>query len=170
MNELQKILPGVRIEMMREADISAVEAIEQQCGLIPWGADSYRFDLKGPHSVLLVARAQRQSDLPGEVIGFLNGWIVADEFQLNNIGVSPLTRRQGIGSSLLLAALELAQMRGAVRGVLEVRASNTVAQALYRRFGFASDGIRTNYYHNPPDHGLLMSCEIREGSPLLQRR
>lgn len=34
---------------------------------------------------------------------------------------------------------------------LEVRASNEVAQALYRRFGFVPVGVRARYYENTED-------------------
>ena len=40
---------------------------------------------------------------------------------------------------------------------LEVRVSNTPAQALYERFGFESAGVRPRYYENVED-ALVMWC------------
>jgi ribosomal-protein-alanine N-acetyltransferase len=37
-----------------------------------------------------------------------------------------------------------------------VRASNTPAQALYRRFGFAPVGVRRNYYAETGEDAIVM--------------
>jgi ribosomal-protein-alanine N-acetyltransferase len=62
----------------------------------------------------------------------------------------------------LLAELAWTAIRRGSAGLtLEVRVSNTGAQALYRRFGFESAGVRKNYYENVEDaivmwrHGIL---------------
>ena len=46
---------------------------------------------------------------------------------------------------------------GAERICLEVRASNTPAEALYASHGFVLDGVRKNYYKQPTEHAHLMS-------------
>jgi ribosomal-protein-alanine N-acetyltransferase len=47
---------------------------------------------------------------------------------------------------------------GATRGrvSLEVRASNTAAQRLYERFGFAACGVRKAYYASPAEDAIVM--------------
>ena len=42
------------------------------------------------------------------------------------------------------------------RLTLEVRPSNHGAQELYRRFGFAPEGMRKLYYRDPDEDGLIM--------------
>ena len=42
---------------------------------------------------------------------------------------------------------------------LEVRTSNQAAQALYKKFGFESLGIRKNYYHEPQEDAVIMRRE-----------
>ena len=75
---------------------------------------------------------------------------------------APRHQRQGLGGLLLAAALRAAVAAGAGRCLLEVRASNRAALALYRRQGFTEDGVRKNYY--PAGAGredaLLMSKEL----------
>ena len=39
---------------------------------------------------------------------------------------------------------------------LEVRASNEPAQTLYRRFGFAPEGVRPRYYRSPTEDALIL--------------
>jgi ribosomal-protein-alanine N-acetyltransferase len=46
---------------------------------------------------------------------------------------------------------------------LEVRVSNTAAQALYARFGFAPAGVRRKYYENVEDAIVMWCHEL--GSP-----
>jgi ribosomal-protein-alanine N-acetyltransferase len=44
--------------------------------------------------------------------------------------------------------------------MLEVRASNLIAQALYARLGFRIIGRRRGYYAEPPEDALVMSASI----------
>jgi ribosomal-protein-alanine N-acetyltransferase len=58
----------------------------------------------------------------------------------------------------LLAALAWeARRRGCEALTLEVRVSNTGAQALYRSFGFVPAGVRQRYYENTED-AIVMWC------------
>jgi RimJ/RimL family protein N-acetyltransferase len=58
------------------------------------------------------------------------------------MGVVPSWRRRGVGSRLIEAALRLARERCFVRIELEVYADNHPAIALYKKFGFAPEGVR----------------------------
>ena len=152
---------GVSIEPMRAADLPQVVAVERECGLNPWGAEGYERELRNPAALLLVAVAgdDRGPDAGGRTIaGLLAGRVVADEFQLNDLGVAVNFRRRGIGAALLSAGLAAAGVRGARRGVLEVRPSNLAARSLYERHGFAGAGARRGYYRDPPEDALIMVC------------
>jgi RimJ/RimL family protein N-acetyltransferase len=58
------------------------------------------------------------------------------------IGVVADFRGRGVGSALMRAALAQAHEIGLTRVELTVRASNHVAVALYRKFGFAVEGTK----------------------------
>lgn len=58
------------------------------------------------------------------------------------IGLVPRARRLGIGSKLMEAAIAGAWARGLSRIELTVRTDNTIAKALYERFGFTVEGIQ----------------------------
>ena len=63
----------------------------------------------------------------------------------------------------LLAELAGAAIQRGSEGLtLEVRVSNTGAQALYERFGFQSAGIRKNYYENVEDAIVMWRRGILE--------
>ena len=47
--------------------------------------------------------------------------------------------------------------------MLEVRASNAPAIALYEKHGFAAVGRRKNYYDAPKEDAILMTLEFKHG-------
>jgi ribosomal protein S18 acetylase RimI-like enzyme len=62
----------------------------------------------------------------------------------------------GVGRALMETAIEQSSNFGARRCVLEVRAGNASAQALYARLGFRAIGRRRDYYTNPMEDALVM--------------
>ncbi len=82
---------------------------------------------------------------------------VADEAHVTNIAVHPEHRRQGIATDLLAALAHAALDGGCAAWTLEVRASSTGAQELYRAFGFVPAGIRARYYEGRED-AIVMWC------------
>ena len=78
------------------------------------------------------------------------------ELEITNIAVKKARQGEGWGSQLL-AHLDHVDFPI----FLEVRASNTSAQALYQKFGFEVIGKRQRYYHEPVEDAIIMK---REGS------
>jgi ribosomal-protein-alanine N-acetyltransferase len=69
----------------------------------------------------------------------------------------------------LLAELAWAAIRRGSTGLtLEVRVSNTAAQALYERFGFQAAGVRKRYYENVED-AIVMWCHGIVEAPYRER-
>lgn len=93
------------------------------------------------------------------IAGFASLWIIADEAHLSNIAVRESYQRQGIGELLLLSAIDLAVELKSHIITLEVRASNTAAQALYQKYGFNQVGLRRGYYMDNKEDAILMSTE-----------
>ncbi len=93
------------------------------------------------------------------ILGFTGFWIMADEAHVINIAVRESYRHQGIGELLLISAVDLAAKLKARIITLEVRASNTTAQALYSKYGFAQVGLHRGYYIDNREDAILMSTE-----------
>ncbi|MBA3248602.1 MAG: ribosomal protein S18-alanine N-acetyltransferase [Pyrinomonadaceae bacterium] len=150
------------IGLMSIHDLIEVIEIEESCGLSLWGWDSYHAELSRPESITLVARSYmaRFRD-EGAIEGFIVARLNADELHINNIGVRERARRKGIGGALLEAALHNGRRLGAQTAILEARAGNVAAQALYRRYGFGVCGRRRNYYRRPAEDALIMKAELR---------
>ncbi|MFC0336577.1 ribosomal-protein-alanine N-acetyltransferase [Kushneria avicenniae] len=82
------------------------------------------------------------------------------DLELEMIAVDPQHRRSGLAGRLIEAMIDEGSGRGMERVLLEVRASNEAARALYARHGFAEDGCRAGYYPISPgrrEDAILMS-------------
>ena len=149
---------GCAIVRMSEHDLLEVVEIEETTGLSQWGWDAYRAELERPESVMFVARFQLPDPLNGRRLGgYIAARLSADELHINNIGVRHEVRRRGLGAALLEVALEIGAECGSNLAVLEVRAGNLAAQALYTRAGFAVVGERRNYYREPVESAKIMT-------------
>jgi len=149
---------------MSEHDLLDVVAIEKISGLSPWGWDAYYKELQSADSIMLVARDSADRNVASDsrpITGFIVARLLANELHINNVAVRPEHRRAGMGAGLVGAALQWAQEKRADRAVLEVRAGNSAAQALYRRCGFVVEGRRRRYYASPVEDALLMAVSLR---------
>ena len=93
------------------------------------------------------------------IIGFSGFWIMVREAHIIAIGVRDGYRRLGIGEGLLISTIELAAILNTNIVTLEVRASNEVAQALYRKYGFQVVGRRSRYYSSDGEDAIVMSTD-----------
>jgi [ribosomal protein S18]-alanine N-acetyltransferase len=96
----------------------------------------------------------------GAIIGFLVARALSGEMEILNLAVASSIRRQGVGAVLLREALSWAGQSGATRAFLEVRASNAAARQFYEAHGFASAGVRPNYYRDPVEAALLLARSL----------
>ena len=115
-------------------------AIEQASHTHPWSAQQLQDSIKAGHW------AKALIDMANEVIAYAVVMPNIDDWELLNITTSPAHRQQGLAQTLLVQALQHAQQQGAAGMVLEVRASNAAAIALYQRLGFTDIGLRKGYY------------------------
>lgn len=93
------------------------------------------------------------------ISGFSGMWLMVDEAHITNIAVAQEYRRKGIGELLLIATIDLARELKAVTMTLEVRASNTIAQRLYGKYGFINMGVRHGYYLDNKEDAIIMTTE-----------
>jgi ribosomal-protein-alanine acetyltransferase len=150
------------VSTLREAipaDLEALLALERTCEGAPhWSEAAWQHTLspqRGERIVLL-------AELPNQLLGFIAVSLVLDVASLDSIAVDAPARGQGIGHSLVLAALRWAQAHGAHAMELEVRLSNTAARSLYAALGFIEQGRRKSYYAAPVEDAVLMAAAIDE--------
>ena len=141
--------------------LSEILAVEEACFSAPWTRKMLEGELSGnPFAHFLVARPRREEEASKQaILGYLCYWIVFEEVRLMNLAVIESMRHRGIARSLVSTALRTGVSQCAHRAVLEVRASNRAAQALYQGFGFSQTAVRPKYYTNPVEDAVLMELD-----------
>ena len=149
------------IESATVESLPAILQIEEACFSAPWTRKMVEAELRGnpfAHFLLAKGGAHGETDrIP--VVGYLCFWVVFEEVRLMNLAVIEAMRRKGIARTLVMQALEVGLAQGALRAVLEVRASNHAAHGLYRSLGFRVATTRPTYYTNPVEDALLMELD-----------
>jgi ribosomal-protein-alanine N-acetyltransferase len=77
------------------------------------------------------------------------------------IGVDPAHRRQGIATALMAVLIDGARDAGASSVLLEVRADDPGALALYEGLGFDRIGLRRRYYQRSGADALVLRLDLR---------
>lgn len=136
-------------------DLAALLALEQACFGDPWNSVSVLAELpQGPpeadHHRAWVAVEQ------GGVVASLLAWRLYETCEINRVATLPACRGRGIAKALVQRCLEVCAAQGASEALLEVRADNAAAIALYRACGFAATGRRKRYYPDGSD-ALIMT-------------
>ena len=158
---------GVYISTMTEHDLLEVVEIEEHSGLSRWGWAAYYSELQGNNRrLMLVARVARPLEQvkSDQIAGYIVARLAANELHINNVAVRIEYRRRGIGSALLTRILEEGQVVAATAAFLEVRAGNSLAQALYEKCGFRGVGRRRNYYSAPLEDALIMCAQLEQNA------
>jgi len=139
------------IERMVDADVRDVMRIEQQSFTTTWPANAFYQEI-------------RDNKLAHYYVGRINGaivayggiWVILEDSHITTIAVDPGHRGRRYGEAMLVRLLDEAIARGATWMTLEVRESNDVAQALYRKYGFTTVSTRRGYYSDNNENALVM--------------
>ena len=159
MSVRERLLPrrgdsGVAVEPMRRKHIAAILPIEHVSYPKPWSENVFISELQ------LVARGDRYYLIAREgnrLVGYAGMMYAVDEAHVTNIAVAPSQQRRGFATRLLAELSWVAIEHGSAAMTLEVRVSNSAAQSLYAKFGFAPAGLRQHYYENAED-AIVMWC------------
>jgi ribosomal-protein-alanine N-acetyltransferase len=91
------------------------------------------------------------------VVGYAGLCDYPDEAFVQTIAVAKPAQGAGLGAQLLQALLDEAARRRQHRVLLEVRADNARAIALYERHGFRRTGLRRGYYQPSGADAVVMT-------------
>ena len=148
------------LRRLEPGDLDAVAALEVELfDAQAWSRGAYVEELANPSRRYLAA------DDDSELIGYA-GILLASDAQVMTIGVHPAHRRRGVATALLDGLLAAARAHGSREVLLEVRAEDPGAQALYAAAGFGVLGRRPDYYGTGVD-ALVMRLVLRRGQGFL---
>lgn len=110
--------------------------------------------------------AELQEELRS-IVGYAGIWVMTDEAHITTIASHPDVRGMGVGEFLLVALIHRGIEIGARWMTLEVRASNAVAQNLYRKYTFKEMGVRRRYYSDNGEDALVMWTDALDSDSFL---
>ncbi len=145
----------ITIQEMQLDDLEQVVEIEQQNFSVPWTENGFFSFLLRSDTLFLVAKEEDR------ILGYMGIMMVLDEGEITNVSVAQTARRRGVGRLLVQTMLDKMRRAGLDMIHLEVRKSNTPAIRLYEQFAFVQDGERKNYYEEPTEDAVLMSCRLK---------
>ena len=144
--------------MIQSANINHLKEvldIEEKVFFQPWTYDQFKKDLsrfKDVENLVYV--------IDGNVIGYVLGNLILDEFHLNNIAVKKEFQSNKIGRLLIENLFYRLKNKRINKIYLEVSNNNIPAKKLYKSIGFQQYSIRKNYY-SKGDHALLLILEFK---------
>lgn len=147
---------NIIIEPMTLSDIDGVFEVEKSCFEDYWSKDSFKKELSNDVARYIVAK------LGEKIVGYVGIWLIVDEGHITNVAVHKDYRGQKIGDKLIKSLVELCRKNSILAMTLEVRSSNTIAQNLYKKYGFKMVGVRKEYYSDNKEDAIIMWNQIKE--------
>mgnify|MGYP001851551567 FL=1 len=138
-------MDNITIRKMRQDDIEQCINIEKSHNIKILSREILENDLKKDSNYYLVAT------LNNTLIGYIGLSYVLDTADIISIVVKKDYTKKGIASLLLSEIISFCYKKEIKDIFLEVRKSNTPAQALYNKFGFFKISERKKYYNNIED-------------------
>ena len=132
-----------------QASVTAVyEILSDVYPVSPWSEKQILSDMQQDNVDYFFVKKDEK------IVGFLAISQLAGELEITNIAIKKDYQGHGLGNQLLA---DLDHVDFPI--FLEVRASNTPAQALYKKCGFGIIGKRKQYYHEPVEDAIIMKRE-----------
>lgn len=144
-------MSNVIVREMNEQDIDEVLRIEKLSFATPWSREAFIIEMTTNKLAKYIVAEKDHS-----IAGYAGLWFIIDEGHITNIAVDPQYRGQGIGTLLMEKLISVSEERGITSLTLEVRKSNTVAQSLYKKYGFEDCGVRPGYYSDTKEDAIIM--------------
>lgn len=141
-------------------DEKALEDAERECFSDPWPGRFFAAEIEAPRRYCRVL-----VDAGGRLAAYLFCDWQSLGLHVLKVATRPGFRRQGLARRLMESAEAYIVREGGQMVTLEVRFSNTEAQALYSTMGYRGVGVRPGYYADGED-GLVMTKMFKASKPL----
>lgn len=166
---------------MKVSDIEQVNEIERQSFTMPWSALTYVYEIRQNHHAhmgvlelpnqpppqtgyrpferlqVLFRPLTKSAPINHTLVAYGGMWFRDGEAHVSTIASHPDYRGRQLGELMLQGLVFKGLALEADRLVLEVRVSNTVAQRLYRKYGFEITNRIANYYRDNHEDAYIMT-------------
>lgn len=171
------------------SDVDQVVSIDKVAFSTPWPPRTYRYEIANDRSTMFVLQyddldspapsrengvlgrlkqylvtSPTEASISTTVIAYSGFWHVADEAHISTIAVHPDWRGKKLGELLLWSMIRQAIRHQAAHVTLEVRVSNSLAQNLYRKYGFEINRRRKGYYRDDGEDAYEMILAPLDGA------
>jgi ribosomal-protein-alanine N-acetyltransferase len=150
----------VALRRMRWWDIEAAHRIETALFPDSWSVETFWSELAHVPETRHYLVAERE----GRLVGYAGLVAVGRQSDVQTLAVAAEEQGHGVGRLLLAALLTEARRRDVGEVLLEVRAENTAAQALYAAAGFERIAVRRGYYQPGGTDALVLRLKLRAGA------
>ena len=140
------------IKIFAHEHVPEAAEIERLCFSEPWSESALTYMCTSPNT-RAVAVIDREN---GRVAAYGGAQYVPPEANIVNIATHPDYRRRGCATFVMRALEAFLKEKGIEDVYLEVRRSNTSAQSLYAKEGYAPCGVIKNYYRFPSEDAVQM--------------
>jgi len=149
-------------ELLPPGLLEQLAQLEAEAFAHPWGLQSLHQTLQQSGAAVAVVQV---AALPQSFCLFQQ---IFDELHIHQLVTAAAARRNGYALALLTQLKQLAEQRGCLQLLLEVRSNNVAARALYERVGFTLLQKRRAYYRDGED-ALVLGCQLpaRPAAPAL---
>jgi ribosomal-protein-alanine N-acetyltransferase len=130
--------------------LDSILCIENKSFHDPWNRNSMEKELYNSFARYVVILKDKA------VVGYGGMWLILDEGHITNIAVHPDFRGIGAGNMIMESLISTCRFESIIAMTLEVRASNTVAQNLYYKYGFSLEGVRKGYYADNKEDAFIL--------------
>ena len=139
---------------MTKDDIPTIMILEKELFSTVWEEEMFIEEIEKKYSYVL--------EIKNEIIGYICGWKLLDEFNITNIAIATDFQRKGFGKVLVKFLMSKLLDENCFKFYLEVRKSNLAANKLYEMMGFSIIGSRKNYYHSPKEDALILGLNLMD--------
>lgn len=145
----------VTVREMTTEDIEQVMWVERASFAVPWPKETFLEEVENnPHATYFLIEVEEG------VIGYCGVWFFSGGGHITNIAIHPTYRGHNYGKLLFMEVMKEASKQKIRMITLEVRVSNTVAQHMYRLFGFKPAEVKKGYYADNGEDALVMWVKL----------
>ncbi len=142
------------IRWTEQRDIEKILEIEKLSFQSPWDITTFQSILSDEECYNISAVYD------GQVAGYCFAQIMRKMVHLLNLAVHPDFQQKGIGRALVNEIISFARLSNKSYVFLEVRKSNSIAQALYASMGFTHVFSWRRYYSDTGEDASIMAKKI----------
>jgi len=145
----------IAAEKMTTEHIEEVVEMEKRCFSDSWTEAMFVNELENEKAYYYVLANGEN----GKIAGYCGFWKILDEGHIMNVAVDIDCRGKHFSDILMDKMLSEAKKLDISAMTLEVRAGNSAAIGLYRKYGFEMAGIRKSYYEDG-ENAIVMWLEM----------